>query len=298
MAKINRDNWSELFTIIKPENLDVKWILPTEVVNKCNDMEIHSFKTLNYTGLILQYIKKNNNFSERQKQLYKIFSSSFYHKFHCCHHFSQLMGQLYENIELDKKEGFWYQIQHNKKIQLDLKQVRFYGTIYYESFIYHLLSSIDNLRILIHLIIPKYVSDLTRTYHKALKSLTQHHVSNEEISKYLFKEDELWINNMYNVRADIYHNYSEPLEPTNLTVFLAGDKKGFNYIDTSIDLRVYNASISKRPFVTLDELLGGIQLRLFLLFYNLTYLLYYYKKPENLIDIINTFRTYCEPEKT
>lgn len=188
-------------------------------------------------------------------------------------------------------------IKSQNDIQSELQKVVFYGTIYYESFIYHLLSSIDNLRILIHLCIPKYVDERTRTYHKALRSLKHPHALNEEITKYLLKEDDLWINNLYNVRADIYHNYSEPLEPRNITFFPAEEKTGLNYIDTSIDLRVYTASLSKKSHATLDQILAGLQTRLFLLFYNITYLHYYYRKRDKLNEVINIFRVYSNPDE-
>ncbi|MBE3138175.1 MAG: hypothetical protein IMZ43_12420 [Thermoplasmata archaeon] len=297
MEKLNNENWSKLFTIIKPEDFDATWILPNDVVDKCNPMAMSSFRTLNFTDLILEYIGKNNGFSEKEKQLLFVFSKSFSHKFHCCHHFVQLLSQIYNSKELNKEKDFLYMIDFKDEIQTDMRKVVYYGTIYYESFIYHLLSSIDNLRILIHLTVPKYVDYRTRTYHKALDSLKHRHAVNEEITKYLFKEDELWINNLYKVRTEIYHNYSEPLEPTNITFFPAGEKTGLNYIDTSIDLRVYNASLTKRPHITLDELLAGIQMRLFLLFYNITYLQYFYRKPEKLNEVVNIFRVFCDPEE-
>lgn len=297
MSNSNKEKWSKLFTIIKPKDFDATWILPNDVVEKCNPMAMSTYRTLNFTDLILEYLGKNNEFSEKEKQLLFVFSKSFSHKFHCCHHFVQLLGQIYKYRELDKEKDFFFMMEFKDEIQSDLRKVVYYGTIYYESFIYHLLSSIDNLRILIHLTVPKYVDDRNRTYHKALNSLKQHHAVNEEITKYLYKEDELWIDNLYKVRADIYHNYSEPLEPKNITFFPAGEKTGVNYIDTSIDLRVYNASLTKRPHVTLDELLAGIQMRLFLLFYNITYIQYYMRKKDKLNEFVNIFRTFCDPEE-
>ena len=136
MEKINRDNWSELFTIIKPENLDVAWILPNDVVDKCDPMAMSSYKTLNFTDLILEYLGKNNGFSEKEKQLLFIFSKSFSHKFHCCHHFVQLLSQIYNSKEFDKEKDFLYMIDFKDEIQSDMKKVVYYGTIYYESFIY------------------------------------------------------------------------------------------------------------------------------------------------------------------
>jgi len=295
MKKIDKDNWSELFTIIEPKNLDVKYILPKKVIDTCKEMEMHSITTIDYTSLILEFIEKNNKFTDTQKQVFDIFSESYFHKFLSCHHFTQLIGSYYKNVEIDRENGFCYELQHNKKIQVNLKQIKFYGTIYYESFIYHLLSSIDNLKLLIYLVIPKYVRYNTRTFHKALNALGHHHVCDEEISKYLYKENELWIDDIYKVRADIYHNYSEHLQPKSVSVYLSGKKKGFNYTDTSIDMRVWNVTLSKRSFATLDEILCGIHIRLFLLFYNLVYLLYFYRKPEKMSDIINTFRLYCQP---
>lgn len=107
MTNSIKEKWSKLFTIIELSGLDATLILPKEVIDKCDSFALSSYRTLNFTNQILEYIGKNNQLNSGERKKLLIFSKSFSHKFHCCHHFVQLLAQLYKNKELDKDKDFF-----------------------------------------------------------------------------------------------------------------------------------------------------------------------------------------------
>ena len=76
-----------------------------------------------------------------------------------------------------------------------------------EDVIYHTMSSIDNLPLLLGLFYKGV--EPTMSFNSARKALQHSHTKNLEITKFIDRNWDEWIENLHDFRGDIYHHHSK-----------------------------------------------------------------------------------------
>jgi len=97
--------------------------------------------------------------------------------------------------------------QSRREVMSITHELTFKYTSLMEDVIYHTMSSIDNLPLLIGIFYRGV--EPTMSFNSARKALQHNHTKNLEITKFINRNWDEWIENLHDFRGNIYHNHSK-----------------------------------------------------------------------------------------
>lgn len=166
---------------------------------------------------IQKFVMVKVNADEREGMKVCYFRNSFLYKVRAFQYHQVLIGRTMKGLEdfvenQHSQQKVMWGGENERETRHMMHAVEDQLTSLMEDYIYHLMSAIDNLTLLLRIF---YKNASGNNISRCKGSLVKHqHSKGFEVSKFLDAPENKWVFDLYSFRGDIYHEYSKTCRVT------------------------------------------------------------------------------------